>query len=69
MSTVDLKDLPVSARRKALAAAGRTRAPRRTLFSKNRARTYAIRVLAIIAELAPEERGRVLRIASEMNKI
>lgn len=67
--SLSLNELPLAARRKALEQAGRKRGPRRSQFPKDRARTYAIRVLAVVAELTPAARGRVLRIAQQMNEV
>jgi len=64
-----LDDLPPDARRKLLEQHGRKRAPRRTSFSKDRVRTYAIRVLAVVADLSPSERSRVLAMAGQMNEV
>lgn len=70
MATLDLSDLPPEARRRALASVGRKRAPRdASAFTKNRARSYAIRVLAVVADLTPVERERVLRLARDMNAV
>jgi hypothetical protein len=67
--TIPFDQLPPAARRKALEQHGRKRAPRRAGFSKDRARTFAIRMLAAAAELSPSQRGRVLQIALRMNRV
>lgn len=67
--TLNLADLSLEQRRDVVKQLGRKRAPRRTTFPKNRARTCAIRVLAVVAHLSPTERGRVLAIAARMNNV
>jgi len=69
MKGLPLDELPPEARRRLLAQHGRKRAPRRSTFSKDRARTYAIRVLAVVADLSPNERSRVLGMAGRMNEV
>lgn len=67
--SLSLADLPPDARRKLLHQHGRKRAPRRSSFSKDRVRTYAIRVLAVVADLSPSGRSRVLAMAGRMNEV
>lgn len=69
MSALTLDQLKPEDRKRALQAAGRKRAPRRTDFPKDRARTYAIRTLAVTAELSPAHRRRVLQLALAMNEV
>lgn len=64
-----LSELTPELKKKVLQRAGRKRAPRRNVFPKDRARTWAIRVLAVIADLTPSERGRVLMLAQRMNNV
>jgi hypothetical protein len=45
------------------------KSPRRRSLSLDNVRTHAIRVLAVIAELTPSERARVLRQAGRMNDL
>jgi hypothetical protein len=66
---VALNELTPELRKKILARSGRKRAPRRNTFPKDRARTFAIRMLAAAAELTPSERARVLAIAARMNNV
>jgi hypothetical protein len=63
-ATIDLKDL-TPAQRKEL----KLRAPRRQGMTMHEVRTAAIRVLGVIAELTPSERGRVLRHAAKLNEV
>lgn len=69
MPVLSLDELPPGARQKALKAVGRKRRPRQSQFSKDRARTYAIRCLAAMADLTPAQRDRCLTIAKSMNRI
>jgi hypothetical protein len=69
MKALPLDDLPPEARRKLLAQHGRKRAPRRSKFSKDQVRTYAIRVLSVVADLSPSARERVLAMAGRMNAV
>lgn len=66
---IPLDQLPPAARKKFLQQQGKSRRPRRTTFPKDRARTFAIRMLAAAAELTPEQRARVLAIATRMNAV
>jgi hypothetical protein len=68
-AAIPLSELTPELRKKILARSGRKRAPRRNTFPKDRARTFAIRMLAAAAELTPSERARVLAIAARMNAI
>lgn len=68
-ANLSLDELPAEARAKALAAMGRKRAPRQQTFTKDKARTHAIRVLAVVADLSPADRGRVLKLALAMNAV
>ena len=68
-AALNLAELTPEQRRDVVKKLGRKRAPRRNTFPKNRARTFAIRVLAVVADLAPEERARVLAIATRMNAV
>jgi hypothetical protein len=65
--TIDLGDLSPELQ-KQLAARG-IRKPRRHEFSKNDVRTAAIRVLAVVADLTPAQRARVLVHASKLNEV
>lgn len=67
--SIDLADLSPADRKRALALSGRTRAPRRSTFTKNQARSYAIRTLAVLVQLDQDQRARVLRLALEMNAV
>lgn len=67
--TIPFDQLPPEARKRALAGAGRKRAPRKGTFSKDRARTFAIRALAAMAELSQSQRDRCLALASKMNRV
>lgn len=66
---LELDQLTPEQRRDVVKKLGRKRSPRRTTFPKDRARTFAIRMLAAAAELTPSERARVLAIAARMNAI
>jgi hypothetical protein len=68
-AAIPLEDLPPAAKKALLQQQGRKRAPRRNTFPKDRARTFAIRMLAAAAELTPSERARVLAIAVRMNNV
>jgi hypothetical protein len=65
--TVDLRDLSPELR-KQLAARG-IRKPRKSEFSKNDVRTAALRVLAVVADLTPAQRARVLVHAGKLNAL
>lgn len=68
-AAIPLAELPPAARKAFLKHQGRKHAPRRTTFPKDRARTWAIRVLAIVADLTPDQRARVLQLAARMNNV
>lgn len=68
-AALNLSELTPEQRRDVVKKLGRKRAPRRTVFPKDRARTWAIRVLAVVADLTPSERGRVLMLAQRMNNV
>jgi hypothetical protein len=68
-SALDLTSLPPAAKKRFLEQQGRKRSPRKTDFPKDRARTYAIRCLGVLAELRQDQRERVLRLASQMNAV
>ncbi len=61
---IDVNDLPPEVRKKI----GVKRRAVRSM-DLNTVRTYAIKVLAVIAELTPTERARVLRQAGKMNDV
>jgi hypothetical protein len=45
------------------------RKPRVSQFSMNEVRTAAIRVLAVVADLTPSQRARVLKHAARVNDL
>ena len=63
-ATIDAKELTPALRTKL----GVT-APRRRGMTMNDVRTAAIRVLAVVADLSPTDRRRVLRQASKLNEV
>jgi hypothetical protein len=62
--TIDVDELTPELRKQL----GLRRRPQRSL-SKNDVRTYAIRVLNVIADLTPAERSRVLKQAAAVNDV
>lgn len=62
--SISVDDLPADVRKKL----GLT-LPRRRGLSKNDVRTHAIRVLAAVASLTPNERRRVLQHALKLNDV
>lgn len=65
--SLSIDDLP-PAMRKALRQQG-VKKPRRVTMSKDQVRTAAFRVLAVVAELSPAERRRVLSHAVKLNEV
>jgi len=62
---IDLADIPADIRKKM-----NLPTPRRARsMTKNEVRTAAIRVLAVIADLTPGERSRVLAHAAKVNAL
>jgi len=62
---IDLADIPPDVRKKL-----NLPTPRRARsLSKNEVRSYAIRVLYVIADLSPSERRRVLSHAVKVNDV
>lgn len=62
--SISLADLPPDVRKKL-----NVRAPRRRSMTKDDVRTAAIRVMAVIAELSPSDRSRVLAHARRLNDV
>ena len=60
---VNLEDLSPEVRRRM-----KLRKPREQSMTRNEVRTYALRVLAVIADMTPGERRRVLRQANLYNE-
>lgn len=60
---MSLDDLPVEARRRLGLKKART-----SQFPKDQVRTWAIRVLAVVADLTPDQRRRVLQHAQKLNQ-
>lgn len=58
-----LDDLPAAARRRLGLKKTRT-----SQFPKDQVRTWAIRVLAVVADLTPDQRRRVLQHAAKLNQ-
>lgn len=63
--TIDVNDLPPEVRRKL----GVKRRPAKRTMTMDAVRTAAIRVLHVVADLTPAERGRVLRHALKLNDV
>lgn len=61
---IDAKDLTPELRKKL-----GIRGTRNTTFTKADVRQYAIRALAVLAELSRTERARVLQHAAKMNRL
>lgn len=68
--TVDLADLSPEVRRQ-LAAKGAkiAKTTRTTTMTRDAVRTAAFRVMAVLADLAPAQRERVLRHALKLNEV
>jgi hypothetical protein len=67
---VDLADLSPEVRKQLEKRTGKKlRAPRRSAFSKDEVRRYAIRALAVLADLRPSDRRRVLFHAAKLNEV
>ena len=64
-ATIDLNDLTPELRKR-LGVKKPRRAPR---LSRDKVRTLAFRVLAVVAELTPAERTRVLAFAAKLNAL
>lgn len=62
--TIDAKDLPPEVRRRLGMKTKRGRS-----MTLNEVRTHALRVLAVVADLSPAERRRVLRQATKVNAV
>lgn len=62
--SIALADLPPAVRKKL-----NIRTPRRQSMTKDEIRTAAIRVLAVVADLSPAERRRVLAHAAKINDV
>lgn len=68
--TISAGELPPDVRKQIEAKTGaRVRASKRRSMTLDQVRTAAIRVLAVVAELTPAERERVLRHAGKMNDV
>jgi len=66
-ASISIDDLPPEVR-KLLAAKG-VRKPRTQSMSINEVRTAAIRILAVVADLTPNERKRVIAHAAKLNEV
>jgi hypothetical protein len=60
---LSLDDLPAATRQRLGLKKTRT-----TQFPKDQVRTWAIRVLAVVADLTPDQRRRVLQHAAKLNQ-
>lgn len=63
-ATIALKDL-TPAQRKALGK----RLPRAKGMTLHEVRTYAFRIMNVVADLTPTERARILRHATKLNEV
>jgi hypothetical protein len=63
--TINAGELPPEVRKQL----GIKKPRERRAMTLNDVRTYAIRVLAVVADLTPSERKRVLRQAGKMNDV
>lgn len=66
---IDADELPAAVRAQ-LRKTGQLprRSPRRSMTA-DQVRTHALRIMAVIADLSPAERRRVLRKAAEVNAV
>lgn len=61
---VNLADLPAEVRKRLKLKKRRVQS-----MTLNEVRTHALRVLAVVADLSPSERSRVLRQAGRLNQV
>ena len=66
---ISIHDLPPEARKAVNATLGRTRSPARRTFTADRERTFALRALAVLAELTQDQRRRVSHRALKVNAV
>lgn len=66
---IDLAELPPEVREQLGLTTPRARNGKRKRMAMDDVRTYAFRVLAVVASLTPAERRRVLAHAAELNEI
>ena len=66
---IDLKDCSPEVRKQLLNAAGECEPRKARTFTIDRVRSESIKVLAVVANLTPSERKRVLRHALKMNEV
>jgi hypothetical protein len=67
---INLSELPADVRRKLPSDVRRKlRAPARRSMTMDQVRTAAIRVLAVVADLRPADRARVLKHAAKLNEV
>jgi hypothetical protein len=65
----DFSSVPPELQKAILERSGRKRRPRKVSMTQDEVRTRAFKVLAVIADLTPSQRDRVLRFSTKLNEV